>query len=129
MDLLPTFAGLAEVPLPGDRKIDGVDLLPVVKVSGRDNLERALFWRIHHQKAVRRGSWKLLVDESQGLVRLYHLGSDVSETRDLSGKEPARVQSLLDELELWEQDKIEPAWPYVMSFRLSAEGGELFFPL
>ena len=59
IDLLPTIAGLAEVPLP-PLTIDGVNLRPLLE--GREGAEpRTEFWYYYGRQlqAVRQGPWKL----------------------------------------------------------------------
>jgi len=110
MDLFPTLAAVAGVPIPGDVHPDGVNLLPALEHGDR-LLERTLFWRFGAQKAVRRGPWKLLVApreargrgrDSKPQARLYHLGRDLGEQRDLSRVDPERVRQLRTELDAWE---------------------------
>ncbi len=62
IDLFPTFARLAGASLPGDRTIDGQDLLPVLTAPGAPSPHEAIFamvgGRLH---TVRSGKWKLHV--------------------------------------------------------------------
>ena len=60
MDVLPTFVKLAGGEVPGDRKIDGVDLWPVLSGQRQDSGREAFyFFRGNVLEAVRSGPWKL----------------------------------------------------------------------
>lgn len=92
MDILPTFAGLAGAPLPPWRKLDGVDIWPVL--CGNETLplprEEFLYFRGLNLEAVRRGRWKLIL----GSGELYDLESDLGETRDVAASNPDVVRTL-----------------------------------
>lgn len=62
LDLLPSLASIVGGKLPGERKIDGVDLSPLL-LGGKDAKERASFacYSGSELHAVRRGKWKLHV--------------------------------------------------------------------
>ncbi|AQQ71470.1 Arylsulfatase [Limihaloglobus sulfuriphilus] len=101
MDLFPTLLKLANLQLPDEIKIDGVNLLPLLlenKPLGR----RTLFWSYRGQKAVRKGDWKLLVQGSK--VQLYNLKSDLEEQHNLASKNPELVRELEMEFAQWEKD-------------------------
>lgn len=61
IDLLPTIAKAAGAALPGDRTVDGRDMLPVA-ASGAKSPHEAMFWDSAGQLAMRRGNWKLVKD-------------------------------------------------------------------
>ena len=106
MDMLPTFAKLGGAALPTDRKLDGVDIWPVLSgdstVQPRDTF---YYFRGLNLEAVRSGPWKLhlgLADNAgaqKGTPRpqLFHLGEDIGEKKDLSEDQPevvARLQAI-----------------------------------
>ncbi len=107
IDLFPTLLEMAEVPLPEDRAIDGVSLLPVLKRTG--TLDRdALFWHFPHYRGglgpysiIRQGDWKLIRRYDGDRRELYHLGKDLSETTDLAEKMPEKVEQLDAQLDAW----------------------------
>lgn len=62
LDLLPTFAKLAEAPLPSGRKLDGLDLSPWLEGrSGRSPRESFFYYAYTHLQAVRDRRWKLVL--------------------------------------------------------------------
>jgi len=101
MDLFATMASIAGVKLPEALKLDGVDVLPML-TEGGELPERTLFWRYRKEKAVRKGPWKLLIQDDK--VRLFNLEEDLGEREDLADKKPDMVKQLEDELAAWEQE-------------------------
>lgn len=117
VDLFPTLCSMAGVPLPRDKVVDGVSILPVF--NGEPVVrERLLFWwyslAIGAPKlAVREGDWKLLADEAMGHIELYNLKDDPAETRSLVSSEPRRAEKMLARLKeiRLEVEKERPVWP------------------
>ena len=100
IDVLPTVAELAGVPLPGDRPIDGKSLVPLLIRKG-EFPERALFWHFPHYRGevvpysvVRFGSWKLIRFYEDDRWELYNLEADLGETTDLSLTQPEKLREL-----------------------------------
>jgi arylsulfatase A-like enzyme len=101
MDLFATMVSIAGAKLPTGLKLDGVDLLPML-TEGRKLPDRLLFWRYKKEKAVRKGSWKLLVQGNKS--KLYNLDEDLGEKENLAGARQDIVKMLEDELSVWEQE-------------------------
>lgn len=100
MDMLPTFAKLAGANLPTDRKLDGVDIWPVLvgdpEVHPRDTF---FYFRGLNLEAVRSGPWKLhlaLADNKNKTPRpqLFNLVSDLGEKQDVAGEQAEIVAKL-----------------------------------
>ncbi len=106
VDLYPTLADLAGIPLPESQEFDGISLLPVLEGDEPDP-DRAIFWHYpvyHHDKpasAIRRGDWKLIHHLNDNSRALYNLAGDMGETTDLSEKYPEKTEELFRELEQW----------------------------
>ncbi|WP_108787190.1 sulfatase-like hydrolase/transferase [Erythrobacter sp. Alg231-14] len=100
IDIFRTIASMTGAQLP-DRKIDGVDLLPVA--SGRGPIERAddaIYWQSGTYWAVRAGDWKFQIDQHQNKSWLFNLADDPTEQVNLVEREPemaARLLGLLNE--------------------------------
>lgn len=94
IDLLPTIAGAASAPLPTDRPIDGVDLLPWLKGLTREGLRRPIFWQNGYYKAVLHDGWKLQTSTRPAKDWLYNLNSDPTEQRNLAAARPDKVAEL-----------------------------------
>jgi len=100
IDLLPTLAELAGVPLPDNRPVDGVSLVPIL-LEKRSLAPRPLFWHFPHYRGdlepfsiVRMGDWKLIHFYEQDRDELYNLAEDLSETHDLAAQMPKKVAEL-----------------------------------
>jgi len=101
-DIFTTICALANVPLPGDRVIDGANMLPAL--TGRP-VERAqpLYWRTHVSPtncrvALREGDWKIVGDFTMRKFMLFNMADDWKEQHDVSAKVPdifARLKAKL----------------------------------
>jgi arylsulfatase A-like enzyme len=105
IDVLPTVAELAGVPLPEDRPIDGKSLVPLLIGKG-EFPKRALFWHFPHYRGeigpysvVRIGSWKLIRFYEDDRCELYNLEEDLGETTDLSQAQPQKLRDLKEIME------------------------------
>ncbi|HUU10423.1 MAG TPA: sulfatase [Phycisphaerae bacterium] len=125
MDLLPTIARLAGASVPGDRVIDGRDIWPLMTGRpGATSPHEAFYYYQPAEtapKAVRCGPWKLFrpgpryethkTDDGKFVhrrfdapVELYHLGTDVGETRNVAGENPDVVRRLTGMIEAFDKD-------------------------
>lgn len=104
LDLLPTFARLAGVPLPSSLTLDGQDITPILSASAAPTDRTFFYWKHEELTGVRRGAFKLHVDPgfspsagSAGLGKplLFNLDEDPSEEYDLSSERPFLTQELL----------------------------------
>lgn len=68
IDILPTALSLANLSLPSDRIVDGVDLMPVLsgdkEASIRLQQRTLYFFREYDVEASRRGHWKFIANNS-----------------------------------------------------------------
>jgi uncharacterized sulfatase len=111
-DIFATAAAAAGVPLPGDRAIDGVDLVPFVRGEREGEPHRALFWRSGHYRAARIDGWKLQVNERPpGTTWLFDLENDPTERTNLAEREPERVASMRRALDAHDAEQVGSLWP------------------
>ncbi len=102
VDLYATAAAAAGAPLPEDRVMDGVDLLPFADGTNSGMPHEYLFFRSGAAQAVRDARWKLVVSAPPGGQRktwLFDLQTDPGERNDLLDARPdvaARMRSALD---------------------------------
>lgn len=96
MDVLPTFARLAGAKVPADRKIDGVDLWPVLagNADAKPPRDHFFYFRGLELEAVRSGPWKLHLARGKQAAQLYHLGNDIGEAKDVAKEHPEEVRRL-----------------------------------
>lgn len=101
LDILPTALAAAGIESPTDKRLDGMNLLPVlqgqVPVPARN-----LFWCSGGEEgwwAVRSGDWKVVGDK--GRVSLFDLSQDVSESKDLSKQMPEKLAELTALHDAW----------------------------
>ena len=103
MDWTATILAAAKVSPNPQYPLDGIDLLPLC--MGRSPLiTRTLFWRTierSHQKAMRNGNWKYLVDEKGEY--LFDLSGDPFETNDVKDKYPDILQRMQQKYAAWEE--------------------------
>jgi arylsulfatase A-like enzyme len=116
-DLLPTFLKLAGGQLPGQRKLDGVDLWPLLSGRRHAQVHRAFYYFNGAKlEAVRSGPWKLALpgqggggsarkvpsETPSGAARLYNLDRDIGESTDVARQHPRvlrRLEHLLAEMD------------------------------
>ncbi|WP_310497974.1 sulfatase-like hydrolase/transferase [Sandarakinorhabdus sp.] len=109
-DIFATASAAAGVPLPRDRAIDGVDVLPFVSGEATGVPHRTLFWRSGGYRVVLDNGWKLQSLDVRGGDRLYHLASDPTEQRDVAAAQPAKVAELKARLVAHDRTQKPPAW-------------------
>ncbi len=107
-DLMPTLLAATGVDAAKTAgPLDGVNLLPLL--TGGTIPARPIFWHFPNYTnqggrpagAVRDGEWKLVEQYEDGSLELYHLASDIRETRNLAKKEPARAAAMQVQLAAW----------------------------
>jgi arylsulfatase A len=111
-DLFPTCLGLAGVPLPQDRIIDGRDLLPLLK-GGPSPHQALYFYDTRNLVAVRQERWKYyrryITDNAafwplgQGPF-LFDLEADPNESYSLVESQPERAAEMAGRLEAFEAE-------------------------
>lgn len=104
MDLLPTFAKLADVQLPSDRVYDGYDIFPVLSGTGKSKRDVVFYYRGTEVFAVRKGAYKAHfitqpeygsnVKTVQDPPLLYNLNVDPSEKYNIAEEHPDIIQEI-----------------------------------
>ena len=106
IDFLPTFAEIAGGSYPAEYKgksilaLEGISLLPVLKGGVRKGHD-VLCWYWGGSHAARQGSWKLVWEKTEKRWALYDLEKDRTETNDLSGQHPEKVELLKKAYQEW----------------------------
>jgi arylsulfatase A-like enzyme len=112
LDIFATALALAAVPMPQDKKYDGVNLVPYLMGETKTPPHERLFWRTGGGRtyAMREGDWKLVRLGSQP-AELYNLASDLSETKNLAAQQPEIAMRLTAALDAWDKELIPPVFP------------------
>ncbi len=112
IDLLPTFAALADSELPDDVKIDGLDLSATVTGDAASPREEFLYYAARGAlEGIRIGDWKLLLKEDGPL--LFKLAGDISESKNLAAEHPEKVETMtarMNELDAEIMENARPVW-------------------
>ncbi|MGW8314723.1 MAG: sulfatase-like hydrolase/transferase [Bacteroidales bacterium] len=122
MDIFTTSLEIAGSDLPGDRIVDGVNLIPYLSGTDPRVPHGQLFWRTNFNKSVRQGPYKLVWNERDQQVFLFDLSQDPSERQNLSAEMPELTRELQNAILEWEKQMKSPLWPGVMEFRFESNG-------
>ncbi len=97
MDLFATFSTIADIPVPNDREMDGLDLSPVLFHKEKGKRSEVQFYRERELYAYRLGSFKahFITKPGWGTEKvyydpplLYNVDEDPSERFDISAQYP-----------------------------------------
>lgn len=127
LDVINTFAALSGTKVPDDRKMDGYDLSPVLKGTGKSPRESFYYWTRAELHAVRSGPWKLHVQQREPVhygkkvelehPELYNVEYDISEMHDLYETHPEITAKLLKMIEAHKADTRD-AMPDMLEARI-----------
>jgi arylsulfatase A-like enzyme len=124
LDLMPTFSALADVPLPEDRPIDGMDISFLLRGDHGD-VSRQMYYQAYmstDMAALRDGDWKLKLPRSgypkflEPVLKLnsyshdlllFNLKDDPSERHNLVVEYPERVATMKRSLTAFENEIAE----------------------
>ena len=118
VDLWATALAAGGGEPPGDRTIDGIDLVPYVTGERGGAPHEYLFFRSGAAGSVRSGRWKLNVSappEGPRQEWLFDLDADPSESRDLLAEEPEVAARLRAAFAAHEAEQAEPLWPWTIT--------------
>ena len=125
-------AGDALKHVPRSRKLDGIDLLPILQGKAKPIPDRVLGWRRRdwssnfnslRQEAFRSGDWKLLRTykhagdnkrSAEHTDELFNLADDVSEAKDLAGEYPEKLATMQTAFVRWQQEVVEQQPDYLI---------------
>jgi len=99
VDLIPTLAGLCNLKIPAEKKMDGIDFSPLLNNKKATIPERTVF--VHHrqdwrppmevnQTCILKDKWRLVNGKE-----LYNITEDPTEQNNLADKNPELVAQLL----------------------------------
>lgn len=111
-DLFTTILEIVDTPVPTDRTIDGVSMLPAFEGRPVDR-PVPLFWRTHVSQAddrvaLRIGDWKIVGDDLLTKFQLFEIQKDWKEENDLAAAMPEKTDEMKKRLiEVWKQIEAE----------------------
>jgi arylsulfatase A-like enzyme len=108
LDILPTALAAAGIATPAETRLDGQNLLPLLKGETAP-ASRDLFWCSGSDEgwwAVRSGDWKLVGEKDK--LGLFDLSKDVSEATDLAKQMPEKVAELTKLHDAWLAEMAKP---------------------
>jgi len=111
LEILPTLLAATGTPAPEGLKLDGFDLLPVLR-GEKPSARTEMFWQRRSDVAARVGPWKWVQSaKGQGL---FDLSTDPGEERDLSAEKPEVLERVKARFAAWqaEMEASEPRGPF-----------------
>ncbi|QGJ71107.1 Aryl-sulfate sulfohydrolase [Planctomycetales bacterium 10988] len=118
VDLLPTFADLAEASVPVDYPLDGVSFASLLSSPKTELAPRYVYWhfpgylesyipedvwRTTPVSVIRGPRYKLLEFFEDPHLELYDLQEDLGETTNLAEEKPELAAQMLENLHEWQQ--------------------------
>ena len=110
-DIFSTIASAANVQIPMDRKIDGVDLMPYIKGEKIANPHQTLFWRSGNHQAVLHENWKYLISKKEGTKWLFDTDQDPLERNNLININPEKTSQIENLLVMFNSEQANPLYP------------------
>ena len=111
-DLFSTILGIVGIPLPADRTIDGVNMVPAFAGQALTR-KTPLFWRTHvsqanDRSALRIGDWKIVSNDTMDQFMLFEIQKDWKEENDLAAEMPEKLEEMKKELfKVWKDIEAE----------------------
>ena len=109
-DLPPTVLDFANIPAPAGVTFDGQNMTDAFRGADRKRSGTLCWMRPPDRPgpkgefpdlAIRRGQWKLLIEENGTDEQLYDLDADPTESKNLARENPAIVKDLTAQLMTW----------------------------
>ncbi len=111
LEIVPAILSATGARPPAGVKLDGFDMLPVLRGEMKSP-RNSMFWQRRSDKAARFENWKW--SEGTKASGLYDLSSDSSEQHDLSKEKPEVLTMMREKFAAWrkEMDECEPRGPF-----------------
>lgn len=111
LELVPTLVAATGAQAPEGVKLDGFDMMPIMRGETKSPREE-MFWQRRDEKAARVGNWKW--SDSAKAKGLYDLSTDIGETKDLSKEKPEVVKMMKQKFADWQAEMAasEPRGPF-----------------
>ena len=129
LDIFTTIAAATQTNLPAGRMYDGVNLLPFIEGKVDTIPHNIFYWRSGYAKAIRKGNWKLYINQKDKKTFLFNLAEDREELHDRSTGNAAIIMELQNLLKEWEKTQfIQPKWPSGADVLVNVNGQKFYFP-
>jgi arylsulfatase A-like enzyme len=99
IDLLPTLAGLADIPVASTKPLDGISLKPLLLGQAKEWPDRMIFSHWNGKASLRTQRYRL--DDSN---RLFDMEADPGQDHDLAASTPDESSRLSKALAQWKAD-------------------------
>ncbi len=111
-DIFPTILAATNVKKPQALKLDGVNILPLLKNQSQNGPDRTLFLQWHRgdqpaphtNAAVVTQNYKMTFSRPDEPGKLFDLRNDPAENKDLSNEKPTLAKDLLRQYDAWFKD-------------------------
>jgi arylsulfatase A-like enzyme len=114
LDIFSTAAAVSGAEIPGDRKIDGIDLMPFIRGEKTGDPHESIFWRQGYYRGVLNKGWKMTVSERPKKVWLFNLREDPTEQNNIASQHPEKIAELQALLQTHNAEQVEPLWDSVI---------------
>lgn len=114
VDIFSTAAAVSGAPLPSDRTVDGVDLIPYLKGEKSDGPHKTLYWRSGGYSTLLDGEWKLQITEQPNKYWLFNLKTDPTEKINLAQRNPEKVSELKTLITQEDKEMSKSLWPSLL---------------
>ncbi|MFM7182139.1 MAG: sulfatase family protein [Verrucomicrobiales bacterium] len=123
-DLMATSAEIIGVKLPDNAGEDSVSILPALLGTAKEPLREATVHQSHAgELALRQGPWKLIFQKN-GQRELYHLRTDIGETKDVAATNPEQVARLTALMKKYiDEGRSTAGTPQKNDVSMSVDGG------
>jgi uncharacterized sulfatase len=121
-DIYATAAAAARAPLPDDRVMDGVDLVPYIRGQAEGIPHETLFWTQDNYRVVLHQGWKMQRSgPNDEFLWLFNLNEDPTEQVNLADSRVDKVEELSALLAAHLAEQLPPRWPHRASNPVSID--------
>ena len=110
-DIFSTIASAARAKTPEDRKIDGVDLLPFLRLDNSNKPHETLFWRSGNHQSVLHRNWKYIISKKENKRWLFDTSVDPFEKNNLIESHQEDAKKIEKLLAKFNSEQTSPLFP------------------
>ncbi len=115
MDIMATIVAQTDIEISKERPLDGVNLVPYLDGTNKDDPHDFLFWRKWEQNAmaIRNAQYKLVSNSNKDeeAPELFNLLLDLNEKTNLKFDHPEQYESMLKEWGKWNSKMKDRVFP------------------